>query len=208
MRGFQCIGRENHCSWDCCSKPYIGLTLNDVLSLTPKRIDDLSIGVELTEKKDYHRAGFYLNKHKGDCNFLKRVDETEFFECVLEHEGFGLDVCKVWPAKITKNNSEGNFLLLSNYYVIESAGGCEALNQLDFKEQLEALTSLLERNREILERKLNHDEWFTNHLNERELNSVQLVPETLAWEGKKVEGGNTYFSLHHDGRFYEKVSFV
>jgi len=195
-----CQGRTNHCSWDCCSKPYMGLSLNDVLSLVPERIDESLAGIELTERMDYHRVEFFLKKGKGTCRFLRRIDETPFFECGLEHEGFGLDVCKVWPAGLIPN-SEGEFEIGGKRFTPTILDSCPSYN-------LASAGELVSRNMALLERRFEQNKSFTNHLNGRSLDSEMLIREIFDWRDKKVEGEDSFFSLELSGKFYPKASFV
>lgn len=203
---FECVGRRNHCSWDCCSKSFIQLSLNDVLELVPSEIGYGEVGFQVEERKEHYRLIPYLDKGKGACKFLERIGDTTSFQCGLEHEGFGLDVCKTWPARITPS-SEGGFELCGEAYSVGPAGSCEAFLNLKHGEVGSALTGLLKEHRGILERGLRHNKWFTNYLSGRRVFEGFLVNEIMEWGGDEVSGDGFFEFADSSGNTYSKTRF-
>ncbi|MBR9678230.1 MAG: hypothetical protein GOU97_03000 [Nanoarchaeota archaeon] len=204
MAGFHCQGLENKCSFKCCSPTNLEVSLHDIANLYPEKIRwgdlDFVLDNSYLRSSEYFRMVFVMPLEGEPCKFLQESGK-EGYECTLENEGFGLDVCKTWPV-ITALSEDGfRPAILNKSY-------CPAL-QHPLKDEI--VNSLFEKTKSVRREKEFYNQDFSRFVSGKELYWEDFSHYLLEWvrglDLSKLSEGTGFFSLKLSGINYPKVSF-
>ena len=203
MAGFLCQGLESKCSFKCCSPTNLEVSLHDIANLYPEKIRwgdfDYSLDSRYLDQ-GYFRMFFVIPMGGEPCKFLEESGEGGY-KCVLENEGFGLDMCKMWPVTCALSEEGFRPAILKDFY-------CPSLkNPL----QEEIVRSLFEKTAGLRKAREFYNQDFSRFLSGKILDWKDFSHYLLEWtrglDRLNPSEGDGFFSLMLDGTCFPKVSF-
>lgn len=200
---FDCLGLEEKCSLKCCSPKNLEVSLQDLHNLFPHELSwsdlDFYVNWRFLDKEwaGFYKMSFLINLDGEPCEFL-RESGRRGYACTLNNNGFGLDVCKLWPVREELSN-EGPVPVLA------SEQDCPGLEEVTGDEVIKIL---YEKNQPNLRRREFYNQDFSRFLSGKRLDWPELSHYLLEWvERGGASKGSGVFSLMHEGHWYPRVSF-